>query len=421
MPDRLRITAMTYGPHGLGRLGGKVVFVRGVAPGEEVMVEIRERHESFDYADVREWIQSVPERREPPCDYLPRCGGCPWQHLIYAAQLEAKAVNLGDALRRIAGLPALKPLPILAAPQELGYRNRLTLRVDGGEIGFYAGGSHELVAVDHCLLASQDLAAGIPVVAELVRGLGGAVRRVEIASRGFAPGLSVSAEVEGSLADGDDCVVRDFLARSPVVAGVRLAGKRWSQVWGDGRIAVRPEPEIELITHAGSFTQVHEAANQLLVRQVLELGELGPEDTVLDLYAGAGNLTLPIARRVRRVVAVEQDIGAAADARGNAERLGLTNVEMIAESARKALARQVETGRYFDLVVLDPPRSGAAEALDSLLRLSPRKLIYVSCNPATLARDLKRLSRQYRVEVVQPIDLFPQTYHLEVVVRATRR
>lgn len=419
--NRVRITALAHGPHGVGRIAGKAVFVRGVAPQEEVEVRVREQHPGYDYADLVAVRRPSPDRRQPPCPYLPRCGGCPWQHLGYPAQLQAKQHNLDDALRRIAEMPELKSASIIAAPAELGYRGRLTLRVDDAQVGFYAGASHDLVAVEHCLLANEEVNAAISLAADLVRRLHSHVHRIEIAARGFAPGVVLSAEIEGPLVAADIELVPRWLEEMTTAAGVELHGKRWRRSWGDDRVAFAPEPGLELYTSAGSFSQVNPAANQLLVAQVLALAELDAHEAVLELYAGAGNLTIPIARRAARVVAVEQDGAAAERAIANADVAATGNVEVIAASARHGLRNQLAAGAYFDTVVLDPPRSGAAEIVDALLDLSPRKLVYVSCNPLTLARDLKQLSRKYRIDTVQPIDLFPQSYHLETITRATRR
>jgi len=415
-PQRVAIRQMTYGPHGVGRLpDGKAVFVRGVVPGEQVEVAVIEDRKTFAYADLLDVIEPAADRRQPPCDYLPACGGCPWQHIRYDAQLRAKEQSVRDALARIGKLDAAVVRAILPSPLEFGYRNRLNLRVDGHEVGFYRGATHTLVPIDHCLLAEDEVDQAIVAARELVSRLHRRVRRIEVVARGGPPGVVLHAEIEGDADRGDDTVVDDFIRSTPRVAGVILQGRRWRRAWGDVTANITPAADVSMESPAGVFSQVNPLANRILVETALALGEISESDHVLELYAGAGNLTLPLARRAARVVAVEQNEIAANAA--IASMRALQNVEIRVSSAARAVEQIRQRRERFDVFVLDPPRSGAPEVIKDLLEIAPRRIVYVSCNPTTLARDLGRLSARYRVEAVQPIDMFPHTYHVESVAR----
>ena len=409
---------MAYGPHAVARVEGKVVFVRGAAPHEEAEVLVREDRERYAFADLVSVRRPSAARRAAPCAYLPRCGGCPWQHLEYAAQLAAKQRIVGEQLQRLAGqaVPVAAPLP---SPREYGYRRRVKLRVAEGVVGFHAAASHDLVAIDHCLLAEPAVDAAIPWLGELVAALRTAVRRLEIAAGASEGRVVVSAEVEGAWHDGDDGACQDWLAAHVSVAGLLLRGRGWARTWGEQTIALDAGAAPPLQVRAAGFTQVNGEANQLLVDQVVQ--RVAPREglRVLDLYAGAGNLSLPLRRRGALVTAVEQDRGAAADARANAAREPGPPLRVLAMPAERAVRQFADAGERFDAVVLDPPRSGAVACIASLLRLQAARLVYVSCDPSTLARDLRHLATAYRIDDVQPIDFFPHTYHVETVVGAT--
>jgi len=415
---RLVVTTgdMAYGPHAVARADGKVLFVRGAAPDEEVEVTVREERARYGYADVTAVRRPSAQRRVAPCPYLPRCGGCPWQHLDYAAQLAAKHRIVMEQLRRLGGLEVEVAAP-LPSPRELGYRRRVKLRVADGIVGFHAAASHDLVAIDHCLLAEPSVDAAIATLAPLVGRLRSAVRRLEIAAGGADDRVVIAGEVEGAWVEDDDSACRGWLAERPEVAGLLLRGRGWRRAWGDGTISAPSAGGPPLRLQAPSFTQVNDGANRLLIDCVLRHVAPRPGLRVLDLYAGAGNLSLPLRRAGAEVTAVEQDRDAAAAARANAAAEEGPPLRVLAMNAEAAVQRLAEAGECFDVVLLDPPRSGAAGCLPWLT--APR-LIYVSCDPTTLARDLRGLSTAYRVDAVQPIDFFPQTYHVETVVAATR-
>ena len=418
----IRVTTgdgMSYGPHAVARKDGKVIFIRGGAPQEEADVVVREDRASFAYADVQSILRPSTARRSAPCPYLPQCGGCPWQHLEYEAQLEAKRTIVREQLRRIGKLDT-EVQPVIASPREYGYRQRLKLRVADREVGFFAGASHSLVAVDHCLLPEPTVAAAMPAAQALVKGAQTQLSRLEMTATGESePRVVVVAQAAGDWNQQDKVFCKTWLHEHPQVGGLTITGRRWRREWGEGQLTIRPESNLELRVRAGSFIQVNPEGNELLVATVLNFIDPTPGKRVLDLYAGAGNFSLPLARRGVSVLAVERDRRAAEDAAVNAQRLGMESCRVQQGNVSTALDQLVGSNEQFDAVILDPPRDGAAETIDALTRLAPPRLVYASCDPATLARDLGRLASRYRIERVQPIDLFPHTYHIETVVQAS--
>lgn len=416
-PVRVTTGDMAYGPHAVARLDGKVLFVRGAAPHEEVEAMVHESRERFGFATVQRVVRASPVRREPPCALLPRCGGCPWQHLQYDAQLSAKRSIVREQLRRLAGIE-VDVAAVLPSPLEYGYRRRIKLRVDRGVVGYHAAASHAVIAVDRCLLASPPVDAAIAAARDLA-AVFPAVRRIELSAGGASERVVASAELEGGWSEQDAGRAAAWLAAHPEIAGLALRGRGWTRAWGDIAVDAAPEEGTALRVRAPGFTQVNPGANRLLVEAVVQAVAPRAGLRVLDLYAGAGNLSLPLRRRGALVTAIEQEERAAADARANAALDAGPPLTVSAERAERALARLADAGERFDVIILDPPRTGAAACLPALLRMRVPRLIYVSCDPATLARDLRRLRDAYRITHVQPIDLFPHTYHVETVVQAT--
>lgn len=418
---RLVVTTdeMAYGPHAVARADGKVLFVRAAAPREEVEIVVRESRPRYAFADVIAVRHASPARRDPPCPYLPRCGGCPWQHLEYGAQLAAKQRIVADQLQRLGKIdaPVAAPLP---SAREFAYRRRLKLRVADGEVGFHAAASHDLVAIEHCLLAEPHVDAAIAWLPPLVAALRAGLRRLEIHSRGSGDQVVITGEAEGAWHDVDEAACRAWLDAHSAVAGLALRGRGWTRSWGDLAVTLAPtDAGPPLQVRAPGFTQVNDDANRLLVSAVVEAVAPRAGMRVLDLYAGAGNLSLPLRRAGALVTAVEQDRGASDDARAHAAGVAGPAMRVLAMPAERAVRQLADAGEHFDAVVLDPPRSGAAACLAALLQLASPRLVYVSCDPSTLARDLRALGAAYRVDAVQPIDFFPQTYHVETVVTAT--
>jgi len=414
----LTIGPLTYGRAAAARADGKVVFVEDAAPGDRARVRVLRDHGSYGEAEIVELVSPGPGRVEPPCPIVRACGGCCWQHVAYPDQLHAKRTAVVEALRRIGGLDDPPVAPVVPSPAALGYRNRLRLRFEGGRLGFYRARTHTLVPIDDCLIADDRIRRALGAAERLVAALDTRVTRVEIASRGILPGVIVAINSSGRLRPADGHRIRAFLDQPDHdVKGVLMWGRGWKRRWGDLVRRFELEDDLTLETRGSSFGQVNTAANRLLVRAVVDAVAPTASDTVLDLYAGAGNYSIPLGARCKRVVAVEADADAVAAATENARRAGLPNVDVRLCRVEAFLDRDHNLSP--DVVIANPPRDGLAASVHAIACLRASRLVYVSCNPTTLARDVKALTAAgYEVDDVRPFDLFPHTFHVETVCHA---
>jgi 23S rRNA (uracil1939-C5)-methyltransferase len=404
----LDVERLTYGFDALAHRDREVVFVPYGAPGDRVEAEIVERRRGWARARIAAVAEPGPARVLPGCRWFPVCGGCQWQHVAPAAQRDAKAAVVAEQLARIAGLRDVAVLPTLPSPADWAYRARVALVVEGRRAGYHRARSHALVEVDACPIADPVVSAHLEAARGLVGALRVALARVAVVAVPGGVALVASASARPGPADRD--ATEGFLARQATVRGAVVAGGGARLVVGDPTVRVSLEPGLDLEVPADVFTQVNPGANRLLVETVVAFAT---GERVLDLYCGAGNFALPLARRGAVVHGVERDPLAVEAARANAARLGFA-ATFTAADATAALAALTPGG--VDAVVLDPPRAGARDAVPEIARLGPRRVVYVSCDPATLARDARTLAqRGYGVVRVQPVDLFPQTYHVETV------
>lgn len=386
MPDALevRIEKVVYGGDGLGRVDGQAVFVPFTAPGDRVTVRVTERHKGFLRAEVVSVDAPGPDRREPRCPHAGTCGGCQLQHLDYPAQVAAKAAFVRDALERIGKLPLHADVPVACDPDhEFGYRVRATahtVQLDTGALfGFYGARSHRIVDVRRCPLLVPELDVAWQ------------------AAHSARDRLARARTVELVAGDAD-------AAAAPPVPGI-----------GRGPVAAT----IHGATYAygpGSFFQVNRPLVGALVDAVTS-GDPSPGGTALELYAGVGLFTVPLARRYGRVVAVESNHEAVARARENLSRNGVSNADVAGADVVTWLSSADARATPFETAVLDPPRTGlGAKGATALARLAPARIVYVACDPATLARDARVLvDAGYRLASVRAFDLFPQTFHVETV------
>jgi 23S rRNA (uracil1939-C5)-methyltransferase len=462
------IDDLAFGGEGVGRIDGYVIFVRGGIPGDRLQVRLDQARARFGRASVEAILTPSPHRVEPPCQYFGRCGGCRLQHVDYAAQLSFKSKQVVDALERLGGLPPIEVRPILAAPETYGYRNKMEFTVarerqgrissqDAAEESEGAArrglsknvtvGLHEaerydrVLAVDRCLLQSERMNA-----------------LLDEARRFFVErGLTAYEQDSGEgllrflmLREGrrtDEAMV-NVITSSPAVSELEpLAGRLAARVKETASVVMNVNPKkasvavgveehllggrdhiresvggLSFQVSANSFFQTNTAQAERLFAIVLEAAALTGDETVFDLYAGTGAISLLLAARSRWVYGVEVAQAAVDDAARNAAANGIANCTFLAGEVRFVLPQLIAQGVTAQVVVADPPRAGFhPKALSALAHLAPARIIYVSCNPATLARDLGDLARAgYRVEWVQPVDMFPHTPHIEAVARLER-
>lgn len=432
----VKIDGLAAGGEAVGRLeDGRAVFVRGGCPGDLAEIEIAEEHERFARARLIAIEEPSENRVAPPCPYFGVCGGCDWQYVAYPTQLAAKRKIVVDALRRIGHIEGADALvgETVASPRQYGYRNKVELaasRDAGGrlELGYHALASEEVVPVDSCLLLPKKFEKAPKALKGALRFVEGSgdlgLQRVALrvgtntsdveVALWTAPGAFPRRPAATTLGQAlpTTSIVRVLvkgLFKERKVSGVEvLSGKGFWREKLLGR---------EITVSAPSFLQVNTKVAEGLIGSVLDTLEPDGSDRVLDLYSGAGTFTLPLAEVAGEVVAVESASSAIRDLRRNLE-----NHALYADVVGGDATRELPTLGRVDLALVDPPRSGLRpEAVASLAGTGARRIAYVSCDPATLARDVKALSRLgYRLESATPFDMFPQTAHVETLVMLTK-
>jgi 23S rRNA (uracil1939-C5)-methyltransferase len=421
--DQVRITVdtLTHGPYGLGRHHGKVILVPGTAPGDVADIRITEDRKHYAVGELVSLIEPGQSRTTPPCPYAGRCGGCSWQHIDYETQLSSKEKNVADALARTAQLSGFEMLPILQGSPPYHYRRRIRLHIAGTEgIGFRRLLSHDIVPIENCLIAQNPINTHMALARQWVGELKTHLTSIEILETHDTQVVLVGRAAR-DFRQNDERACREFCRARTDLAGIVLSGAGWRHHWGEDQIAYSLSDGIHLRIDADAFSQVNARGNLLLLEELLTWANLREQDRVLELYSGAGNITLPIARRAGQVVAIEAHEGLVRNGRRNSRRNGLNNIEWRCQKARSGVSDLVETHDSFQTIVMNPPRSGAKDVVRNVIRLNARRIFYVACDPATMARDIGQLCELgYDVERIRPIDLFPQTHHVEVLIELRR-
>lgn len=395
----LLIEKWVYGGAGLGRIAGRVALAPFVLPGERVRFTVEREKPQLIEARAVDWLEQAPERVEPACPYFTRCGGCHYQHARYEFQTAQKVEIVREVLRRVGKVEAPAEIGLRTGPP-LGYRNRAQFHLRGPRIGYLAAGSHDLVPVDECPISAPALNEALAILKKSIkdRRWPRFVEQIELFTNGHDTLVNILETSSGKRA------ARGFFDW----LGERIPGAELGAI-------DYPACGSRLRVSHNSFFQINRFLVEDLVEEVVgaETGE-----TALDLYAGVGLFTLPLARRFARVTAVESGASAVHDLQFNAAAQGL-DVRPERMQAEQYLGGLAETP---SLIVADPPRSGLGKnVVKHLLRLAPPRVVLVSCDPATLARDLGALlAGGYDLTSMTVIDLFPQTYHIETVVRLER-
>jgi 23S rRNA (uracil1939-C5)-methyltransferase len=428
----IRIEKMTFGGSGLGHADGKVCFVPFAAPGDLARVRVRTEKRSYMEGSLIELPEPSPSRVEPPCPVFGICGGCNWQHLPYEVQLEEKRKIFAEIMWRSARVDSDHILPVIPAPGPYGYRARIQLKVRSvhGEphVGFYRNGSHFVVAVPgSCAIAHPAINRMLPEIHQLMRLFTepDKIPQIDIAA-GDDSATSAVFHYVGTDPKAAAAFFKDHRHLLPSCAGTFLQSGRKSslqKIWGTDTLSYRiPKesltgiPEQNLSFASGGFSQINYSQNRALITAVLASLDLTGDERVLDIYCGNGNFSLPLASMCREVVGIEEYGPSITDALRNARENCLDNVRFRSVDAVAGVKDIAAAGDRFDVVLLDPPRTGAAELVRLIPEINPAKIVYVSCNPSTLARDIGILRGYgYSVASSQPVDMFPQTYHIESV------
>ncbi len=439
--------------HGVARIDGQAVFVKGALPGEQCRIFIEHIGHNTVWARMTERLTPSPDRMEPDCPYYAQCGGCQTRHMSYPAELAFKAGKVQNALRRIGGIDP-GPVPIHGCAQPERYRNKVQFPAQpsaalppygcgvplagavapGPRIGYFQARTHTVIDVDDCLLTPACAAPiraavktwmetyAVPAYDEhshtgLVRHLylrTNAQGQALVCIIANSPSLPHEPEFVSSLRQAFPGLIGISLGVNTRRTNVIL-GESYRTLWGQDYL-MDTLCGLQFKLSVPSFFQVNRSQAEVLYGLAGNFAALTGRETVLDLYCGTGTIGLTLASRAKAVIGVEVVPQAVADAVENARRNGITNARFLCADAAQAAVELEQEGVRPDVVVVDPPRKGMSpDTVEVLRRMSPRRIVYVSCDCATLARDLKVLCQDYSLQRVEAVDMFPRTHHVETV------
>ena len=443
----LTITSASADGSGIGRTDeGMAVFVPLSAIGDELAVRILKVKNTYAYAKIESLLIPSPLRITPDCDCYSRCGGCVWRHISYKEECELKKNRVDDTIKRIGGIDA--PVnPIISCTDTLRYRNKAQLPVGIDKngrisIGFYAFHSHRIIVCDDCLLQPESFSTVIKITRDFIVRTGalpydeatgkGKLRHIYIRRAEITGELMVCYVVNGGGLKQEALLIDMLKENLPELKTVIfntnrektnvILGKKNRIAFGDGYITDEL-CGLKFRISPFSFWQVNRTQAELLYKKAREYAAPSRSDVLLDLYCGTGTIGLTMARDCKTLVGVEIVSDAIEDAKKNADLNGIDNSRFICADASTAAVQLKSEGLSPDIVILDPPRKGCGEQLvNTVAQMNPKRIVYVSCDPATLARDLSYFSaRNYKTTEITPVDMFPRTGHVETVVLMQRK
>ncbi|WP_339217025.1 23S rRNA (uracil(1939)-C(5))-methyltransferase RlmD [Ornithinibacillus sp. FSL M8-0202] len=443
----IRFEDLTHEGNGVGKIEGYPLFVPYGLPGEEAIVKVVKVNKNFGFGKLLEVKNPSPERVEPPCDVFYKCGGCQIQHMSYNLQLSMKQQQVKNVMRKIAHLEHVPVHPTIGMEDPWRYRNKVAIPVgekDGELItGFYQMRSHQIIEdMDTCIVQEDLNDRMVEAVRRIANRVGieaydekshtGVLRHIMVRTGQETKETMVVIITRTKELPHAKEFIRELTETYPNVKSIIhninpartnvILGEKTKVLWGQEYI-YDSIGSIRFAISAKSFYQVNPTQTKRLYEKALEYAAIGEEDTVIDAYCGIGTISLFLAQKAKKVYGVEVVPEAIEDARVNAKLNGMTNTEFVVGTAEEVMPKWKEEGLKPDVIVVDPPRKGCDEGLlNAMIEMGPKRIVYVSCNPSTLARDLRVLEEGgYETKEVQPVDMFPQSMHIESVVWLEKR
>jgi 23S rRNA (uracil1939-C5)-methyltransferase len=433
---------LTHDGAGVAKVEGYPLFVPNGLPGEKAKIKVIKVNKGYGFGRLMEITEDSPYRVEPECPIYKECGGCQLQHMSYEGQLKAKEKQVSDVLQRIGKLENVKVHPVIGMENPWRYRNKAQVPIgenEGGLIGgFYQQRSHQIIDMKACIIQQEKNDEVVKKVKEICNINGvraydeqkhkGELRHI-MARYGLKSGeVMVVLVTRTNELTGKKKIIEEVAKRIPGVKSIvqNINSKKTNVIFGDETKVLWGEEviydsigDIKFAISARSFYQVNPEQTKVLYDKALEYADLTGEENVIDAYCGIGTISLFLAQKARKVYGVEIVPEAIEDAKKNAELNGISNVEFAVGEAETVIPEWYENGVVADVLVVDPPRKGCDDKLlQTIINMKPKKVVYVSCNPATLARDLRVLEDGgYQTVEVQPVDMFPQTMHVECVAQ----